>query len=175
MKKNFVVKQFDEEDLNEVIHINWTCLPEHYKKNFIINIYQRFPKAFFVALVNNKISGYVMCRIETGLSMLKKFSIARKGHIISIAVLPNYRRIGIGEALMSKILKVSLPAYKAEECYLEVRQSNNEALYLYGKFGFEQVKVINHYYRDGESACVMALNLLKKKTITIFSENLFIL
>jgi len=162
MKKSFTVKQFDEEDINEVTNINWTCLPEHYTKYFILKLYQRFPKAFFVALVDNKIVGYIMCRIETGLSVIKKFSIARKGHIISIAVRPNYRRIGIGEELLSKILKISLPAYKAEECYLEVRFSNKEALYLYKKFGFEQVKVLGHYYRDGESAYVMALDLKKK-------------
>jgi ribosomal-protein-alanine N-acetyltransferase len=162
MTKNFSIKQFEEEDLNEVIHINWTCLPEHYTKYFILNIYQRFPKTFLVAVVDEKIIGYIMCRIETGLSTIKKFSIARKGHIISIAVLPNYRRKGIGEALISTLLKSSLPAYNADECYLEVRPSNNEALYLYRKFGFEQVKVLNHYYRDGESAYVMALDLTKK-------------
>lgn len=162
MKKEFTIKQFDEEDLNEVTHINWTCLPEHYTKYFILNISQRFPKAFFVAQVDNKIVGYIMCRIETGLSIIKKFSISRKGHIISIAVLPNYRRMGIGEALISTILKVSVPEYKAEECYLEVRPSNKEALYLYRKFGFEQMKVKNHYYRDGESAYVMVLDLQKK-------------
>lgn len=162
MTKNFTIKQFDEADLSDVTQINWTCLPEHYTKYFILNIYQRFPKAFFVAQVENKTVGYIMCRIETGLSLIKKFSIARKGHIISIAVRPNYRRIGIGEALISSILKVSLPEYNAEECYLEVRPSNKEALYLYRKFGFEQVKILNHYYRDGESAYVMVLNLQKK-------------
>ena len=159
MKKTFTLKQFEEEDINEVLHINWTCLPEHYTKYFILNISQRFPKAFFVAQVDKEIIGYIMCRIETGLSMIKKFNIAKKGHIISIAVLPNYRRMGIGKALISKILQVSLPTYNAEECYLEVRPSNKEALLLYRKFGFEQVKVINHYYRDGESAYIMALDL----------------
>ena len=159
MKQNFTVKQFDESHINEVIHINLTCLPEHYTKYFILKINQRFPKAFFVALVDNNVVGYIMCRIETGLSSIKKFSIARKGHIISIAVISNYRRMGIGEALVSKILEVSLPAYKAEECFLEVRPSNEEALYLYRKFGFEQMKIINRYYRDGESAYIMALNL----------------
>ena len=137
---------------------------EHYTKHFILKINQRFPQAFFVALVDSQIVGYIMCRIETGLSTIKKFSIARKGHIISIAVRPNYRRIGIGKALVSKILEIALPAYKAEECFLEVRPSNKEALYLYKKFGFEQVKTINHYYRDGESAAIMAVNIQKKDT-----------
>jgi ribosomal-protein-alanine N-acetyltransferase len=110
MKKSFTIKQFDEEDIDEVTLINWNCLPEHYTKHFILKINQRFPQAFFVALVDSQIVGYIMCRIETGLSTIKKFSIARKGHIISIAVRPNYRRIGIGKALVSKILEIALPA-----------------------------------------------------------------
>ena len=163
MTTHFTLRQFDEEDINEVLHINWTCLPEHYTKYFIFNIYQRFPKAFFVALVDGKITGYIMCRIETGLSTLRKLTIARKGHIISIAVLPNFRRMGIGKALISKILNVALPIYNAEECYLEVRPSNTEALMLYRQFGFRQVKIINHYYRDGESAYVLAVDLQKRE------------
>ena len=162
MKKSFTIKQFDEEDIDEVTLINWNCLPEHYTKHFILKINQRFPQAFFVALVDSQIVGYIMCRIETGLSTIKKFSIARKGHIISIAVRPNYRRIGIGKALVSKILEIALPAYIAEECFLEVRPSNKEALYLYKKFGFEQVKTINQYYRDGESAVILAVNIKKR-------------
>ena len=162
MKKNFIIKQFDEEDIDEVTHINWTCLPERYTKYFILKINQSFPKAFLVALVDDQVVGYIMCRIETGLSTIKKFSITRKGHIISIAVRPNYRKIGVGKALISKILEIALPAYKAEECYLEVRPSNKEALYLYNKFGFEQTKIINHYYRDGESAHILSLNLKKE-------------
>lgn len=163
MSGNFKIKMFKEEDLDEVAYINWTCLPENYTKSFYLNIYFRFPKTFFVASVDNKIVGYIMCRIETGLSVIKKFSITKKGHIISIAVLPEYRRIGIGQALLLEILKSMSSEYKVGECYLEVRRSNEAAINLYKKYALEPVNVINKYYSDGESAYVMALDLSKKR------------
>jgi len=161
LNKSFSIKPFKEEDLDEVAHINWTSLPEKYTKSFILSIYQRFPKAFFVATVDYKIVGYIMCRVETGFSTIKKLSIAKKLHIISIAVLPKYRRMGIGQALISKILESKLPEYNVNECYLEVRPSNKAAIDLYKKFAFKLVKEILHYYRDGESAYVMALDLTR--------------
>ena len=162
MNKSFNIKLFKEDDLDEVTHINWTCLPENYTRSFFLNIYHRFPKAFFVASVDNKVVGYIMCRLEAGFSVTKRLSIAKKGHIISIAVLPEYRRMGIGQALVSKILESLSSEYNVSECYLEVRPSNKAAINLYKKFAFEPVRAISSYYSDGESAYVMALNLSKK-------------
>lgn len=163
MSRNINIQLFKEEDLSEVTYVNWTCLPENYTKSFFLNIYFRFPKTFFVASIDNKIVGYIMCRIETGLSLIKKFNITKKGHIISIAVLPEYRNIGIGQALLLETLKSMSSEYKVGECYLEVRQSNKAAINLYKKYAFEAVNVIKGYYRDGESANVMAVDLSKKR------------
>lgn len=163
MDKNFKVRLFKEDDLDEVTHINWTCLPENYVKSFFRDIHYRFPKAFFVASVDNKVVGYIMCRVEKGFSVIKRLSIAKKGHIISIAVLPEYRSRGIGQVLVFKILESMSSEYNVSECYLEVRPSNRAAINLYKKFTFKMVREISGYYRDGESAYVMTLDLSKNK------------
>ena len=99
-----------------------------------------------------------MCRIETGISSFKLLGIAKKGHVISVAVLPEHHREGIGSALMQEAMK-AMVTYKAKECYLEVRTSNLSAVNLYRKIGFEVARTAKGYYADGEAAKVMAKKL----------------
>jgi ribosomal-protein-alanine N-acetyltransferase len=140
------------------MHINRVCLPENYTTSFFMNLYQRFPGTFIVAEENGDVVGYIMCRIETGIPSFKLLGITKKGHVISIAVLPEHQRGGIGYALMREAMQAMIN-YKAKECYLEVRASNVPAVNLYRKIGFEIIRTITGYYADGEAAYVMARKL----------------
>jgi ribosomal-protein-alanine N-acetyltransferase len=140
------------------MHINRVCLPENYTTSFFMNLYQRFPETFIVAEENGDVVGYIMCRIETGIPSFKLLGITRKGHVISIAVLPEHQREGIGCALMREAME-AMVNHKAKECYLEVRASNVPAVNLYRKMGFEIIRTIRGYYADGEAAYMMARKL----------------
>jgi ribosomal-protein-alanine N-acetyltransferase len=48
---------------------------------------------------------------------------------------------------------------KADEIYLEVRISNTSAIKMYQKLRFEIKSRLRSYYRDGEDAYLMALEL----------------
>ncbi|MCD6528790.1 ribosomal protein S18-alanine N-acetyltransferase [Candidatus Bathyarchaeota archaeon] len=158
VKRDFTVRRFQRDDLSKVMYINTTCLPENYSPYFFISIHERFPETFLVAEDNEEIVGYIMCRIEIGFSNLKRLELTRKGHIVSIAVLPEYRRKGIGSSLIMDAMK-KMADYNATECYLEVRVSNTPAISLYSKLGFTIVKTMRGYYADGEDAYVMARKL----------------
>ena len=140
------------------MNINRICLPENYTTFFFMELYQRFPETFIVAEEDGEVVGYIMCRIETGTPSFKLLGITRKGHVISIAVLPEHQREGIGYALMQEAMEAMIN-YKARECYLEVRASNVAAVSLYRKMGFEVARTIGGYYADGEDAYVMARKL----------------
>jgi len=155
--KDFSLRKFTPEDLEEVIHINRSCLPENYIPSFFLSIYKGYPESFIVAERDGRVVGYIMCRIEKGFS--SKFKIVKKGHVISIAVLPEHRRMGIGYALMKEAMKAMHKIYGAEECYLEVRVSNEAAINLYKKLGFEISGKIKGYYLDGEDAYIMSRKL----------------
>ncbi len=155
---SFNIRNFKPQDLDAVIRINLMCLPENYTSSFYMSHYESFPKAFYVAEVNGRIIGYVMARVERGLSNHKPISIVKKGHIISIAVLPEYRRRGVGRSLMINSLK-GLKDYNAEECYLEVRVSNTPAINLYRSLNFEIIHIIRGYYLNGEDAYLMSRRL----------------
>jgi len=154
----FTLRRFNPSDLERVTHINRMCLPENYTTFFFMDLYKRFPETFIVAEENGEVVGYVMCRTETGIPSFKLLGITRKGHVISIAVLPEHQREGIAYELMREAMR-SMVNYKAKECYLEVRGSNVPAVNLYKKMGFEVTRTIRDYYADGEDAYVMARKL----------------
>ena len=158
LKVNYKVRRFNPSDLSGVIRINRECLPENYTTLFFMNLHKRFPATFIVAEVNGEIVGYIMCRIETGIPSFKRLGITKKGHVISIAVLPEHQRKGIAYALMLEAIQAMMN-YKAKECYLEVRTSNSPAVELYNKLEFETVRTIRDYYADGEGAFLMARQL----------------
>jgi ribosomal-protein-alanine N-acetyltransferase len=149
---------FDVKDLTDVTDINLRCLPENYSTSFFLDIHRRYPRTFIVATLNGKVVGYIMCRTDVGFS---GFRIAKKGHVISLAVLSEHRGKGIARALLSKALG-SIAEYGVGECYLEVRVSNKPALDLYQNMGFEIARTIKGYYRNGENAHLMTKRLEDK-------------
>jgi len=159
VSSEYSIQAFDPKDLDDVVRINWTCLPENYDNAFFLSIFYHFPKTFIVSKISGKVVGYMMCRVETGFSDLRRFSMTRKGHVVSIAVLPEQRNRGIASALLEKTLE-GLRQYQATECFLEVRESNMIAIDLYKRYGFSVTRTMRGYYRDGESAYVMVKSLV---------------
>jgi ribosomal-protein-alanine N-acetyltransferase len=151
----FTIRRFEQKDLESVMEINKACLPENYSSSFFLEISEKLPEGFLVALNNERVVGYVMCRLERGFSEMNRFKFIKKGHIVSIAVLPEHRRKGIATELVSRAAK-ELAEKEAEECFLEVRISNKPAQNLYRKLGFRETRTIPFYYQNGEGAIVMS-------------------
>jgi ribosomal-protein-alanine N-acetyltransferase len=155
----FRVREFNLKDLERVMQINAACLPENYSSYFYRDLYQRYPQSFRVAEVENTVQGYIMCRIERGWSKMGKLTPTRLCHIVSIAVMEDYRRRGIGRELIVQAMRKGREVYDTSEGYLEVRISNDAAIGLYDQLGFKKVKRNYGYYMDGEDAWVMAASL----------------
>jgi ribosomal-protein-alanine N-acetyltransferase len=158
MQQTFNLRKFIPDDLQSVTQINRLCLPENYMDFFFMDLHKRFPETFIVAEEDGKIVGYIMCRIEVGLASLSLGGLIRKGHVVSIAVLPQGRRKGVAQQLMTKAME-GMRYYKAKLCYLEVRVTNEPGVALHKKLGFEVSRTIHGYYSDGEDAYVMSKKL----------------
>jgi ribosomal-protein-alanine N-acetyltransferase len=157
LQETFKLRKFNMGDLQSVMQINRVCLPENYSDFFFVDLYRRYPETFIVA-EDGQVVGYIMCRIEIGLSNLGFSGLVKKGHIVSVAVMPEHRRKGIGKAIVTQAMQ-AMKAYNAKQCYLEVRMTNDAAIGLYRKLGFEVTRTIHGYYADGEDAYVMARGL----------------
>jgi len=73
------------------------------------------------------------------------------GWILTLGVLPEWRRQGIAGALLSNCeAQMHMPQVK-----LSVRRSNTAAIRLYEKLGYEQVDTWDKYYRGGEDGLVL--------------------
>jgi ribosomal protein S18 acetylase RimI-like enzyme len=71
--------------------------------------------------------------------------------IATIAVLPEFRRKGIGRSL----LRACEAQLKTPRLRLSVRATNQAALTLYEKEGYRTLDIWKTYYHDGENAIVM--------------------
>ena len=153
-----ILRRAEQSDLIPVMEINLKTLPEHYSDYFYESLLAEIPEAFIVAEIEGKHVGYIMCKTEYGFSNFKKLGFVKKGHVVSVAVLDEYRKKGIGKALVEESIN-GVKIKKCDEFYLEVRCSNNDAVRLYEKLGFVIRQQLNAYYRDGEDAYLMAIEL----------------
>ncbi|HET6577066.1 MAG TPA: ribosomal protein S18-alanine N-acetyltransferase [Gemmatimonadales bacterium] len=85
--------------------------------------------------------------------------VAGTGEVLNLAVAPEFRRRGIGGALLDAGL-AALRRRKVDEVFLEVRESNISAQALYVGHGFRPVGQRAAYYRNPrEDALVLRLEL----------------
>jgi ribosomal-protein-alanine N-acetyltransferase len=77
------------------------------------------------------------------------------GDIQTIAVLPQFRSLGLGRTLMTALLEEA-QARTAHRVFLEVRADNPHAISLYASLGFEEIAVRPGYYQpEGVDAVIM--------------------
>ena len=78
--------------------------------------------------------------------------------VLTLTVLPNYRRMGIGRAMLDQLITWA-KIRKAPAIFLEVREGNVEASPLYKSAGFEPISTRSNYYSLGVNAVIMKKDL----------------
>ena len=91
---------------------------------------------WLVAEEDGRVAGYIGSQ-----------TVCEESDMMNVAVHPDFRRRGIGEALV-KAVETELRARGSRCLTLEVRTSNAPAIALYEKLGFSQVGLRKNYYRD---------------------------
>ncbi|NIQ90315.1 MAG: ribosomal protein S18-alanine N-acetyltransferase [Deltaproteobacteria bacterium] len=124
-------------DFDELMQIEAQAFPKsQYDREEFWLLYLKYPHTFLVML-NNQIDGYIVFRPD--------------GHIISMAVRPQKRRMGIGTTLVQQ----AIDHCRGKSLRLEVRVSNVGAQRFYLNLGFRMKARIDGYYHDGEDALIM--------------------
>lgn len=82
------------------------------------------------------------------------WAILDEAHITLLGIASLYRRQGLGQWLLLCLLQRACDR-GLTHATLEVRASNQPALALYQKYGFQIAGHRRHYYSDGENALVL--------------------
>ncbi len=145
--KQVKINQATNNDILNIADIEKLCFSTPWSENAIKESMVA-GTVFYVAYVNDIAVGYM------GLS-----KIAGEGYVTNIAVLPNYRRLGIGKKILEYAINTSKD--ELEFISLEVRTSNTAAISLYEKLGFKQVGIRKRFYtKPVEDAIIMTKNFI---------------
>jgi [ribosomal protein S18]-alanine N-acetyltransferase len=119
------------------------------------------PYAFRGELESNRMAHYLVVRAGGRVvAYAGLWLMVDEAHVTTFAVLPAYRRRGIGGLLLSELVELAA-ALGATVATLEVRLGNMAARQLYQRFGFRPVGVRPRYYSDnGEDALIMTTEAL---------------
>ena len=139
-----LIREFKRRDIKRVLDIEKASFSDPYPANILIDIYN-LGAGFLVAQENNRIVGYIIFWIK----------YEDEGHIISIAVDKNFRRLEVGSKLVETSIE-SFRKFNVNRIKLEVRIGNTCARKFYSKIGFEEEKVVEDYYEDLEDAVIMS-------------------
>ncbi|MEW6723873.1 MAG: ribosomal protein S18-alanine N-acetyltransferase [Bacillota bacterium] len=133
------------EDLDQIIEIERCSFPTPWSAQaFVRELTQNIYARYQVAVSGEMIVAY------GGMWL-----ILDESHVTNVAVHPEYRGRGYGEAMMRRLMEVAREN-GVERMTLEVRPSNLIARALYEKLGFVCRGRRSNYYSDtGEDALIM--------------------
>lgn len=148
------IRPFKEFDLDRVYEIELHSFSDPFPKHLIKQLFD-FGLGFLVAIVDDIVVGYLIFDI-------RKVGLENRGHIISLAVDPDYRRQKVATSLL--FYSISILLYnKVRSLELEVKETNFKAINFYKKLGFYLVTITENYYNDGEDALILKLDFLSNK------------
>lgn len=99
------------------------------------------------------------------------WSIVEESHITLLGIHPEYHRQSLGSLLLYTLLKDSVEQ-QLERATLEVVTSNDGAISLYKKFGFEVAGTRKNYYpKTGEDALILWRKGIDKPEFSIELED----
>jgi ribosomal-protein-alanine N-acetyltransferase len=138
-----MIRPFSLSDLESILQIENQSFPKSpYDWTTFLNLHYLYPETFLVHV--NTISG------QKEEQILGYVIFSHDGHIISIAVLPQHRRKGIGAKLLRRVMK----APHIRKVWAEVRKSNQGAQSFYLKMGFQITDRVPNYYGNEDALIV---------------------
>lgn len=153
-------RPMSQADLDFVLEIEKKSFVNPVSKNKLIKEidYNRLAR-YYIMLLDDVIIGYFGMWI-----------ISDEGHILNIAIDPNYRGKGYGNTLLKELISI---AKENSVCKLtlEVRENNETAKNLYKKYNFKALGRRKDYYKEPkEDALIMWLDLGEENDINNTSD-----
>ncbi|WP_123623630.1 ribosomal protein S18-alanine N-acetyltransferase [Halorubrum sp. CSM-61] len=143
------VRPVERADLLAVVRIERACFSDPWPYDAFERLLDE--PAFLVAEREGAVVGYVVADSTPNHGR-------DIGHVKDLAVHPEAREEGLGRTLLRSAL-ARLRTVGVAVVRLEVREGNAAARSLYADEGFDPIRRISNYYRDGEDALVLVVDL----------------
>jgi ribosomal-protein-alanine N-acetyltransferase len=140
MSNGVIVRHYTDNDKDVVHSIQSQAQRELTPLSAVLRYYDIPDDGFLVADVDYNVAGFIIFTTRTTTDEQKE------GHILSIATDSNYKRKGIGQALIEKMIE-KMKDSDINRIGLEVKISNTAAHNFYYKLGFKKSHIIPRYYR----------------------------
>lgn len=138
------VRKMQREDLDRVSQIEKECFSTPWSRDAFEDMIEN-PSALYMVAEEN---GYVVANCGV-------IAAAGEGDICNVAVDHAYRKRGIGEKLLLKIMDEASKELSVEAFTLEVRASNKAAISLYEKLGFVNEGIRPGFYSSPKEDAVI--------------------
>lgn len=140
-----VIRRAEAKDVATIEKLEQCCFSQPWSYESIYqDIVENDRSVYIVAETEGQVIGYAGLWI-----------IVDEGHITNVAVSPDYRRNSVANTIITALLMVT-EDMGVKRHTLEVRKSNQAAINLYEKHGFEVAGERKGYYEDnGEDALIM--------------------
>lgn len=135
----------------------------------------RISRADYQELAQSKNAAMLIARFHgsaVGAMVLKRQQQTgvAAANLYSLAVVPGFRKIGIGRTLLSRAIALSR-AWSVQRLCLEVRPDNRVARDLYTSMGFVAIGQRDDWYADGAPAICMHLEFDADQANSVFGQN----
>ena len=143
-----LIKHMTPEDVVQVHQIEEACFSTPWSLENFKAVFRYEYNHYLTAWDGEEIVGFI------GL-----MEVAGEGDITNVAGLPSHRKRGIGDQLVSSMIALAKEK-EISKIMLEVRASNEAAIHLYEKYGFEFLCIRKNYYqKPTEDANIMCWQL----------------
>ena len=136
-------ERMNEGHVSQVAGLETVCFCDPWSENSIASELKNPLSLWLVAMDGEAVAGYIGSQAVMG-----------EADIMNVAVAPDYRRQGIAENLINRLV-ADLAERGNHSLALEVRESNQAAITLYQKLGFTQVGFRPGYYRNPKEGALI--------------------
>jgi len=145
-----VYTELTETYIDGITELDRLCFTVPWSRNLFLSELHSNNAFYILALHNDRVIGY--CGINY---------VCGEGSITNIAVHPDYRKKGLASLMLDNIIKYCTNC-TLSFITLEVRQSNQSAINLYKKYGFNEVGLRKNYYADNHENAILMTKYIKE-------------
>ncbi|NLW53142.1 MAG: ribosomal protein S18-alanine N-acetyltransferase [Tissierellia bacterium] len=138
-----IIRKARLEDLDRLVELEDICFAKNWSSQTLKGDLKNLLSYYYVIEEDEKIIGYYNFLLIAGEASFNR-----------ICVLPEYRGTGAGEMMMKHFFDNHINE-KIDSVILEVELENKPAIFLYEKFGLEEIYIRKNYYGKDLHAVIM--------------------